>query len=110
MTTDKVTDIVFVFPPAHGNLGAFRSHLGVAYLRAALARDGFSTTQYLNPNPRTVKEIAEDVLRRGPRLVGFRVYDANFALSIALARTLKRRRPDVQVVFGGPSGTIKGTS
>ena len=99
-------DIAFVFPPAHGNLGSFRSHLGVAYLRAALAKDGFSTVQYLNLNPRTAGEVAEDVLRCGPRVVGFTVYDANFTLSIALARALKRRQPDVRVIFGGPSASF----
>ena len=61
--SSELGDIAFVFPPAHGNLGSFRSHLGVAYLRAALAKNGFSTVQYLNLNPRTAAEVAEDVLR-----------------------------------------------
>lgn len=99
-------DVVFVFPPAYGNRGAFKNHLGVAYLRAALAREPFQTVQYLNQNPGTIDEVSDDILKYRPRVVGFTVYDANLALSIALARSMKRRRPDVRVVFGGPSASF----
>jgi radical SAM superfamily enzyme YgiQ (UPF0313 family) len=99
----KAADVVFVFPPAYENMGAFRNHLGVSYLRAALARDQISTVQYLNRRPRTVDSVADDVLKHRPGVVGFTVYDTNFALSIALARSIKRKRRGVRVVFGGPS-------
>ncbi len=102
----RAADIVFVFPPAYENLGAFRNHLGVSYLRAALAREQISTVQYLNPNPGTVDSVADDVLRHRPGVVGFTVYDTNFALSIAIARSIKRRRRGVRVVFGGPSASF----
>ena len=99
----KAADVVFVFPPAHENRGAFRYHLGVSYLRAALARDQISTVQYLNRNPGTVDSVADDLLKHRPGVVGFTVYDTNLALSIALARSIKRKRRGVRVVFGGPS-------
>jgi anaerobic magnesium-protoporphyrin IX monomethyl ester cyclase len=98
--------IVFLFPPALGNIGAFRNHLGVAYLRAALARDGIPSTQYLNPRPGTVDEVAADVLKLKPRIVGFTAYDANFALCLALARRIKAVRPETKVIFGGPTATF----
>lgn len=104
--SDQPADILFLFPPAHGNLGVFKSHLGVAYLRAALAREGISSHQYLNLHPGTVGEIAEDVVRHRSPLVGFTVYDANLSLSVALARAIKQRRPQVKVVFGGPSASF----
>ena len=99
-------EIAFVFPPALGNPGAFRSHLGVAYLRAALAESGHSTVQYLNPEPGTAAGVADGILECRPRVVGFTVYDANFGLSIALARHIKARQPAVKIVFGGPSATF----
>ncbi len=106
MASTRATDIVFVFPPAQGNLGVFRAHLGVSYLRAALAREGIASVQYLNSRPGTVDEIASDVLDLNPGVVGFTVYDANFVLSVALARGIKRKRPAVKVVFGGPSASF----
>lgn len=102
----KAADVIFVFPPGQGNLGAFRSHLGVAYLRAALAKEPITTAQYLNPCPGTIDEVAGHVLAHKPRIVGFTVYDANLPLSVSLASGIKRRRPDVKVVFGGPSATF----
>ena len=102
----KANDVVLMFPPAQGNLGAFRAHLGVAYLRAALAKEGIATVQYLNPRPGTVDQVADDALSLNPRVVGFTVYDANYTLSIALARRIKHKRPEVRVVFGGPSATF----
>jgi radical SAM superfamily enzyme YgiQ (UPF0313 family) len=99
-------DIVFVFPPAHGNIGAFKNHLGVAYLRTALAKEGIATTQYVNERPGTIDAVAADILEHRPRIVGFTVYDANFLLALSLASAVKDRRPDVRVVFGGPTATF----
>jgi len=106
MVNSRATDIVFMFPPAQGNIGAFRAHLGVAYLRAALAREGIASVQYLNSRPGAVDEVVSGILDLNPRIAGFTVYDANYALSIALARGIKRKRPEVRVVFGGPSASF----
>jgi anaerobic magnesium-protoporphyrin IX monomethyl ester cyclase len=105
----RPTDIVFMFPPAQGNVGKFRAHLGVAYLRTALAQEGIASVQYLNSRPGTVDEVARDVLDLNPGVVGFTVYDANYALSVALARSIKSKRPAVKVVFGGPSASCCAT-
>jgi anaerobic magnesium-protoporphyrin IX monomethyl ester cyclase len=100
------SDVLFVFPPAPGNIGAFKNHLGVAYLRAALARDGMATEQYLNTNPGTIDSVAGDIIRRKCPIVGFTVYDSNARLCIALAQSIKRRKPETQIVFGGPTPTF----
>ncbi len=99
-------DVLFVFPPAPGNAGAFKNHLGVAYLRAALARDGMATAQYVNPNPGTIDSVATDILRRKSPAVGFTVYDSNARLSLALAESIKQQKPETQIVFGGPTATF----
>lgn len=105
MSTGR-SDVLFVFPPAPGNAGAFKNHLGVAYLRAALARDGLATAQYLNRNPGTIDSVAADILRRKSPIVGFTVYDSNARLSLALAQSIKGRKPETRIVFGGPTPTF----
>jgi radical SAM superfamily enzyme YgiQ (UPF0313 family) len=105
MSTRK-SDVLFVFPPAQGNVGAFRNHLGVAYLRTALARDGMATAQYLSAYPGSVDAVAADMIRQKSRIIGFTVYDDNAGLCIALARSIKRQKPGVRIVFGGPTATF----
>lgn len=102
----KTTDIVFLFPPADGNIGVFKNHLGVAYLRAALAKERIPTRQYVNSRPGTVDDVVRDILDLEPAVVGFTVYDANFPLSLALTHGIKKRKPDIRVVFGGPSASL----
>ncbi len=105
-TTPKTADVVFVFPPAYGNQGSFKSHLGVAYLRASLLREPFRTVQYIDPTPGTVEEVARQILKWRPAIVGFTVYDANYLLCLSLARSLKLKRPDLKIVFGGPASSF----
>ncbi|MFI5347967.1 MAG: B12-binding domain-containing radical SAM protein [Elusimicrobiota bacterium] len=61
-------------------------------------------------DPRTIpsyggwlESIAERLSAGGARLVGFSAYLSNLEASYAVARMLKRRRPDMKIVFGGPS-------
>ena len=100
------SDILFVFPPAPGNAGAFKNHLGVAYLRAALAREGMATAQYLSSNPGTIDAVAADIIRHKCPIVGFTVYDGNARLCISIAQSIKRQEPEICIVFGGPTITF----
>src|SRR5262245_22009618 len=47
-------------------------------------------------------EMADEILREQPRIVGLGVYIWNVDRSTALAAVLKRLRPDLVVVLGGP--------
>jgi anaerobic magnesium-protoporphyrin IX monomethyl ester cyclase len=100
-----IRDVLFVFPPAPGNVSAFNNHLGVAYLRAALAREGMATAQYVNKAPGTIDAVAADIVRQKCPIVGFTVYESNARLSIALAQSIKQHNRSVHVVFGGPAAT-----
>ena len=102
----SASDVIFVFPPATGNIGAFKEHLGVAYLRTVLGRDGIKTIQYMNERPATIKAVANEILDHRPRIVGFTIYDSNFLLAVALSSAIKQQQPDVQVIFGGPTPTF----
>ena len=99
-------DILFVFPPGPGTIGAFKNHLGVAYLRAALDREGIATAQYLSANPGTIDAVAADIIRQNCPLVGFTAYDSNARLCIPIAQSIKRQKPEVRIVFGGPTVTF----
>ena len=99
-------DVIFVFPPAHGNPGVFGSHLGVAYLRAGLHQAGISSDQYQSDKPGSIGSVASEILSRNPRIVGFTAYDANFPNCLALARSLKGLAPDVKIILGGPAATF----
>ena len=109
MKKPQKSDIVFVFPPAHGNPGVFQQHLGVAYLRAALAPTGITTEQYCSEKPGSIGSVTQDILSRNPGMVGFTVYDSNYSTALALARSIRAQRPGIIIVFGGPTATFSAT-
>lgn len=47
-------------------------------------------------------ELAQVILKRNPAYVGFYSTSMNFAHGLSCARLLKRDRPQVRIVFGGP--------
>jgi radical SAM superfamily enzyme YgiQ (UPF0313 family) len=104
MTTGS--EVVFVFPPGPGNAGAFKNHLGAAYVRAALAREGMTTAQYLNASPGTIDQVATDIVEQKCPIVGFTVYDSNARLCLALSQSIKAWKPETKIVFGGPTATF----
>lgn len=53
--------------------------------------------------PLPINDWADEVLRQDPRIVGFTVYLTSFPATLLLAREIKRRAPEVLVVFGGPN-------
>ena len=104
--THTRNDVVFVFPPASGRAGSFANHLGVGYLRAALAESGIKSGQYLNDHPGTVGEVARDLLSLKPGIIGFTAYNDNFPLCLSIARAVKQWQPSTKIVFGGPTVTF----
>ncbi len=99
-------DVLFVFPPASRDSGAFRDHLGAAYLRAALAERGITTRQYRDEIPGTLSNVVDTILQSGPKVIGFTVYETNFSLAIAIADRVKARRSSIRIIFGGPTATF----
>lgn len=51
--------------------------------------------------------LAQSVLAREPDLVGVSAYIWNHRTALALARAIKRRAPEVFVVFGGPQASYR---
>ena len=52
--------------------------------------------------------IAEDLGEANPRFLFFYVHRPNLTLTRRIARRIKKARPNVRIVFGGPSTTIVG--
>ena len=75
---------------------------GLRYLMANLGplRERASIAEF-DVSHRTV-DVLEAILARGPRIVGIGVYIWNVAAATQLIAELKRVRPDVIVVIGGP--------
>jgi radical SAM superfamily enzyme YgiQ (UPF0313 family) len=65
-----------------------------------------ATAQYLNTKPGTIDAVAAHLIQQGSPIIGFTVYDTNAHLSIALAQSIKRQKPGVHIVFGGPTVTF----
>ncbi len=86
-------------------LNARYSHasFGLRYLRANMPADLFDRTEIVefDINQRTI-DILEAILSRGPKILGLGVYIWNATQTLALVADLKRIRPDLIIILGGP--------
>ena len=84
------------------NARYWHSAFGLRYLQANLGelRDRSTLLEFtINENP---LDILAAILEQQPRIVGIGVYIWNVEAATRLAEDLKRVRPDIQVVLGGP--------
>jgi len=85
------------------NARYIHSALGLRYLYANLGpalRERAVLREFtLHQRP---QDIAEDLLAEQPRIIGLGVYIWNVAQTTELAGLLKRLRPDIALVLGGP--------
>src|SRR5205823_1701499 len=92
--------------PVRGNVP-----LAAAYLKLFAERQGLGDSYAIELLPahqaNTLGDhaLVEAIAARGPWLVGFTCYLWNVERTLWLARELKRRRPGVLVVLGGPEIT-----
>jgi hypothetical protein len=102
------TDFLFIYPErAYGGFcSGFVHHLGVSYV---LAYGNYSADQarpYLADNRDSWQEAAARIAGLARLGVGFSVYEHNYAFVSSLARHIRRLRPDLLIVCGGPSATF----
>lgn len=82
--------------------------LGLAYIAAALRRDGHEVTILDAANSSDENSALAAALRRSdPQLVGFSASTPLFAPALAMARRLKTWRPEVRTLFGGVHASWK---
>lgn len=104
MTVAKAS-VLFAMPPG-GGIPSFSEHIGTAFLRAVLAREGIAARQYLptaNPTLRSFSAFLED---QRPVAVGFTAYETNLRACRAMIRTVRETLPDAVVMVGGPNATF----
>ena len=79
----------------HASFGlrCLMANLGALSARACMAEF------HINQTP---LEIAEAILAHGPRIVGFGVYIWNVEQTTEVVALLKRIRPELTVILGGP--------
>jgi radical SAM superfamily enzyme YgiQ (UPF0313 family) len=92
--------------PIRGNVP-----LAAAYLKLFAERRGLATPYAIEIFPARQANrlgdhaLIEAILEREPGLVGFTCYLWNIERTLWIARELKRRRPSVHIVLGGPEVT-----
>jgi len=85
--------------------------LAAAYLKLFAERRGLSRWYAMEvfsaARANTLGDLAlvEAILERDPWLVGFTCYVWNIERTLWIVRELKRRRPDIRIVLGGPEIT-----
>jgi radical SAM superfamily enzyme YgiQ (UPF0313 family) len=103
-------EMVFVFPYFDdvytGFVNSFTYSLGTGYIRAYLAEHGISSAQYIQYEPRTVKQTAEEIIALGSDIVGFSCVDVSFYFGRIIAAAIKAMKPDTTIIFGGPAVTL----
>jgi radical SAM superfamily enzyme YgiQ (UPF0313 family) len=86
-------------------LNARYSHtaFGLRYLRANLPPDLFERSEIVEFDiSQRSTDVLEQLLARNPRIIGIGVYIWNIEESTQLAAELKRIRPDIMLILGGP--------
>jgi len=97
-------EILFIFPDyTNGN---FSNCLGAAYIIAYLKQEGISARQFHSYKPSTIPQIACRILDSGAGIIGFSCYNTNYFLIKLLCKELKKRKPDIFIIAGGPTPTF----
>jgi len=105
MNLDDTIDVAFMFPPG-GISRYFEYHLGMAYIQAFLAKNGYNSKQVIPPPGSTLEECAEQLIATDAPVIGFSCYDANCYLIRSIASYIKRKKPDTIIIVGGPTATF----
>lgn len=63
-------------------------------------------SKYLD-SPLPIDEWVDEILDWNPTVVGFTVYITSLCPSLLVSREIKRRRPEVVIVFGGPEVSME---
>lgn len=91
-------------------------HLGLLALAAAAEADGHRVHIYdpkrglkwgeLSYDPSLYDRVAGEIVATDPAMVGFTTLGCSFIFAVGVAAALKRRRPDLPILLGGPHATM----
>lgn len=95
------------FPPPTGNY--FKElPMGILYVASACVREGIDTImidQYVNNLSN--REVVKMVKKENPEFVGFSLTSLSFENSLVLAREIKKKINNCQIVAGGPWASLR---
>jgi len=80
-------------------------HLGTAYIRAYLKERGIETAQFISSAHYTLDQLVKQILAYESPVIGFTTYDKSYYINKVLSREIKKRKPGVKIVFGGPTAS-----
>lgn len=108
---DPVLDLDNPFHPFD-----LQPHLGLLSLVAVAGGAGYEGTLYdpklllsqktLSFDGSLYREIARDLLRKEPDVVGFTTLGCNFICTLKVAAHVKSMNPEIPILLGGPHATI----
>lgn len=92
-------------------------HLGLMSLASVLEKAGhaveifdpkrlFASLRFADPNPSFIEAWASEICLAQPDVVGFTAYGLSFPFVVAVAQSIRRRRPNLPILLGGPHATI----
>ncbi|MDO8774247.1 MAG: DUF4080 domain-containing protein [Burkholderiaceae bacterium] len=84
------------------NAKYIHASLGLRYLLANMGDLQPQTALCEFTIARQTEELAAELLRLNPKVIGFGVYIWNVTPTCALVKRLKAQRPDIRIVLGGP--------
>jgi len=105
MDPEQSTDIIFISPPG-GLEKNFKNQLGAAYIQAFLKKNKISSVQHVSNRPMTLDSIANELLKKKPKIVGFTCNDSNYFFTKLISETIKKKQPSTFIIAGGPSATF----
>lgn len=102
---------ILLVPNATGLDGVTEKHipLGLLYVATALRDTGYGADILdinLLPRGTTVDQLTDEILSRDADVVGFSAMCDQYPRVISLCRGLKRHRPDIVTILGGPEATL----
>jgi len=91
-------------------------HLGLLSLLAVAERGGHEALLYdpkleltrgtIALNGNLYRDMANALLDRAPDVIGFTTLGCNFICTLKVARHIRRQRPEIPIILGGPHATI----
>lgn len=97
-----------VFPSGGSSrLSNFKPSLGSAYITAYLEKNGFKARQFTSDESYNVIGCVEEIIKLNSKIVGFSVYESNYMQSVLISDKLKEVKPNIIVIFGGPTPTVQ---
>ncbi len=103
------TEILFVFPSY--TLPDLRNfiidyHSGVSYILAYLKERGIHGLHFIHKESIDLDTLTKKILQQETGIIGFTCFDSNYYLIKLISQRLKKYRPELIVVLGGPTATF----